>query len=228
VQSIEDFFAGGAKAAKFEDRAYGTVIGGEIVADPVMRQQRDYETDEPMTYPDGNPMMQMLVTVQAVPPTDDDDGQRTFYIRGQLKSAVGEALRKVGVKAPQRGGRLWVKYVSDEPVTLKNGKRGNDKKIHAAKYEPPAQATAGQFFDEQAGNMHLPPDDPAADRTSSPAWRPAEQQPATRGGERPDSIPSAVWEAMSTDQQQQIAAAARGLAGPARAQASRFTEEPPF
>lgn len=201
AQSIEDFFSGGAKTAKFEDKAYGSVIGGEIVTDPVMRQQRDYETDELMFYPDGNPQMQMIVTVQAHPASDDDDGQRAFYIKGQLKSAVGEALRKVGARKPERGGKLWVKYVSDEPVTLKNGKRGNDKKIHAAKYEPPAQAAAGQFFDEPT--------------------------PAPQVEAAPPGIDPRAWSAMSDDQRQQMKAA---LAAPAATAplVSRFDDEPPF
>jgi len=200
AQTVEDFFAGGAKAAKFEDRAYGSVIGGEIVADPVMRQQRDYETDELMTYPDGNPMMQMLITVQAQPATEEDDGQRTFYVKGQLKQAVGEALRKAGEKVPRRGGFLWVKYVSDEPVTLKNGKRGNDKKIHAAKYEPPKQAAAGQFFAEGGPVTSIrltPPADPA-----------------------PPGVTAEAWAAMNPDQRIQMREALSG--------ANRFTDEPPF
>lgn len=218
AQAVEDFFSGGAKAAKFEDKAYGTVIGGEIVTDPVMRQQRDYETDEPMTYPDGNPMMQMLVTVQAQQPADDDDGQRTFYVRGQLKQAIGEALRKVNQKAPRRGGRLWVKYVSDEPVTLKNGKRGNDKKIHAAKYEPPAQAAAGQFFDEAREQA------PAAAQMSADSMR-----SNGNGGarlERPAAIAPDVWAAMNPQQQEQMCLALGVTVQPAAG--SRFTEEPPF
>lgn len=199
VDDIESFFAGGAKTAKFEDKAYGSVIGGKIVADPVMRQQRDYETDELMVYPDGNPVMQTLVTVQALPATEEDDGQRTFYIRGQLKSAVSEALRKAGARKPERGGSLWVKYLSDEPVTLKNGKRGNDKKIHAAKYEPPAAAAVAGFFDDtQAQNGEdspaCPPGfsplkwaamSPAQQREMRGALRPAAAQAAAGGGSAP-------------------------------------------
>lgn len=202
---VEAFFAGGAKSAKFAEGAYGSVIGGEITADPVMRQQRDYDTDEPLTYPDGNPMMQMVVTVQAQPPTEDDDGQRAFYIKGQLKQAVGEALRKVNAKSPQKGGKLWVKYLSDEPVTLKTGKRGKDKKIHAAKYEVPAAAQAGQFFAEEAATVTTP----AA----------------------PPGIDPAQWAAMNPAQRVQLAQALNpqtsvNLAAPPAQFA--FTDEPPF
>lgn len=227
AEEAETFFTGGAKTAKFEDRAYGTVIGGEIVADPEVRQQRDYETDELMFYPDGKPMPMMLVTVQAQPATDDDDGQRTLYIKGQLKSAVGDALRKVGAKAPKRGGRLWVKYLSDEPVTLKNGKRGNDKKIHAAKYEPPAAVAADGFYAEAS---------PAAGRDTSPVARP-ERPDESSGLERPPAVDPAKWSAMSPDQQRQMYDALGLNATPTRSAApaasgsgggSRFDDEPPF
>ena len=97
VQSVEDFFAGGVPAAKFEDKAYGTVIGGTITAEPRMQQQRDYTTGDPITYPDGNPAMQMVVIVQAYEAMGEDNGERAFYIRGQMKQAIGEALRKHGI-----------------------------------------------------------------------------------------------------------------------------------
>lgn len=181
ISELEQFFAGGAKSAKFEDRAYGSVIGGEIVEEPVMRQQRDYETDTPMTYSDGNPVMQMVVVVQAQPASADDDGRRALYVRGQLKAAVGEALRKAGARVPQRGGKLWVKYVSDEPVTLKNGKRGNDKKIYAAKYEAPAVAAAAAFYDATPTQV-----------SAAPAGIAPEQ-----------------WAAMSEGQREQLTAALR-------------------
>jgi hypothetical protein len=223
AEQIEQFFQGGAAAAKFPDREYGTVIGGEIVADPRMQQQRDYTTGDPITYQDGNPAMQMVIVVQTSlhdPSIPEDDGQRAFYVKGQMRQAIGEALKKAGATAPRRGGKLWLKYIEDKPTTLRNGKPGNPQKIYAAKYEPPAQAAAGQFFDESEG-MHIPAGDPAADRTSSP--------PTTRGGgglERPPSIPPASWQAMSADQQRQIVAALAG-APPANG-GTGFRDEPPF
>lgn len=197
---IESFFAGGVPAAKFADGQYGTVIGGEITTEPRMQQQRDYTTGDPITYPDGNPAMQMVVTVQTGlrdPAIDGDTGERAFYIRGQLRQAVGEALRKAGAKAPQNGGTLQVKYLRDEPVTLKNGRPGNPQKIYAAKYEPPAQAAAGQFFDDPGNTMTLsgkPAAPGAGAGTSSPL-------PC------PPGIPPATWQAMNPDQQQQMALA---------------------
>lgn len=239
TQSVEDFFAGGVTAAKFEDRSYGTVIGGEIVDDPRMQQQRDYESGEPMTYPDGNPAMQMVIVVQAYQPSGDDDGRRAFYVKGQMRQAIGEALRKQNVKAPARGGRLWLRYQEDKPTTLKNGKPGNPQKIYAAKYEPPAQAAAGQFFGDPQAADSAPAAAPArtADDMRGTDNYHAERRQAVAGVSPaatqwpacPPGIDPAAWSRMTGDQRAQMYQAlglpvpqAEPVGGPA------FRDEPPF
>lgn len=226
AQAIEDFFAGGVAAAKFPDQQFGYVIGGEIVADPRMQQQRDYTTGDPITYPDGNPAMQMVVVIQTSehdPAIADDDGQRALYIKGQMKQAVGEALRKHGEKAPRRGGKLWLKYIEDKPVTLKNGRPGNPQKIYAAKYEPPAAAAAGQFFDEPAA-------DPRAThpRTTYPTNPDGGSTVAVPATTPPPGIPAEAWQAMSADQRLGILAALGSMTTPSGHPAGRAAEEPPF
>lgn len=213
AEQIEKFFQGSATAAKFPDREYGTVIGGEIVDDPRMQQQRDYTTGDPIVYQDGNPAMQMVIIVQtnmSDPTIPDDDGQRAFYVKGQMKQAIGEALKKAGATSPRRGGKLWLKYLEDKPSTLKNGKPGNPQKIYAAKYEPPAAAAAGQFFDE-------------------PAPDPGQTSRFAQGGSlpRPESVPAAKWQAMSAHQQEQMYDAL-GLVPPGYTTNRPFTEEAPF
>jgi len=206
TQTVEDFFAGGVTAAKFEDRAFGTVIGGEIVDEPRMQQQRDYESGEPMTYPDGNPAMQLVVVVQAYAPSGDDDGRRAFYVKGQMRQAVGEALRKHNEKAPRRGGQLWIKYTEDKPTTLKNGRPGNPQKIYAAKYEPPSAAQAAAYFD-------------AAPTTSTPGGGTAVEVPA--------GVDPNAWARMTPEQQAQMRQAL-GATAAAPAGGSQFRDEPPF
>jgi hypothetical protein len=217
AEQIEQFFQGGAAAAKFPDREYGTVIGGEIIADPRMQQQRDYTTGEPITYQDGNPAMQMVIVVQTSlhdPSLPDDDGPRAVYVKGQMRQAVGEALKRAGVTAPRRGGKLWLKYTEDKPVTLKNGKPGNPQKIFAAKYEPPAQAAAAEFFGDDQGAQAAPPT--AVD--------------ALGGGpilSCPPGVEPAKWAQMTTPQREQMYDAL-GLTRPAPVAAGAFRDEPPF
>lgn len=216
---LKGFFAGGAAAAKFEDRAFGTVIGGEIVEEPRMQQQRDYESNEPLYYQDGNPQMQMVVVVQAQPATSEDDGRRAFYIKGQLRQAVGEALRKVGADVPERGGKLWVKYTEDKETTLKNGRRGNPQKIYVAKYEAPAQVAGGAYFDEPAAAA-------LGQRLAQAGAPVAVSGPGALAC--PEGVDAGRWADMSRDQQQQLHEAL-GLAAPATAGAgASFAGEPPF
>lgn len=215
AQSVEDFFAGGVPAVKFPDGAFGTVIGGVITSDPRMQQQRDYTSGEPVVYQDGNPAMQMVITVQTDlrdPAIDGDDGQRAFYVKGQMRQAIGEALRKANARKPERGGRLLVKYIEDKPTTLKNGKPGNPQKIYAAKYEPPAGQAAGQFFDE----------------APAPAMDPLGGGPILRC---PPGVDPRRWAEMTLDQRRQMYDAL-GLDDRGNPLASvperSFTEEPPF
>lgn len=216
TQALDQFFAGGVPAAKFEDKAYGTIIGGEITSEPRMQQQRDYTTGEPVTYPDGNPAMQMAVTVRAYQPTGDDNGERTFYLKGQMRQAVGEALRKTGATRPEKGGKLFIRYDNDEPVQLKNGRPGNPKKIYSAKYEPPAHAASGAFFDDPTASPNQPTTGQAhaaaftaALATERPGgWLPSTPAPApARGRQRPAGIDPATWARMTDDQQAQMQAA---------------------
>lgn len=234
TQALEDFFAGGVTAAKFEDGAFGTIIGGTIVTDPRMAQQRDYTTNEPIVYPDGNAAMQMIVTVQAMASLNDDDGRRAFYLKGQMKEAVGEALRKAEVKVPARGGKLFIKYVEDKPTTLKNGKKGNPQKIYVAKYEPPAQAAGGQFFADAPSV-----EEPAATTQQArvPSLAEATQTPPTGAGTGyggrlcPAGVDPAKWAAMNPAQRAQMYDAL-GLDSGSTYQepvgGAAFRDEPPF
>lgn len=105
---------GGAPAAKFETP--GTTVRGKIT-DLQIRQQTDVRTREPLTWPSGDPKMQLLVTVQTGqrdPTIEDDDGERRIYVKGKrLTEATREAVRAVGAKGLEVGGTLAVTYVRD-------------------------------------------------------------------------------------------------------------------
>lgn len=129
---------GGVKSAAF--KSPGTVVGGPILREPRVTQQTDFDTQKPKFYDDGNPMMQIVVQVQTDQRDDtDDDGVRAFYIKGQLRQAVADAVRAVKAKGLEIGGILLVKYDHDEPNSRG---RGNDKKVYAAKYTAPAGQAA--------------------------------------------------------------------------------------
>lgn len=144
--TADDFFAGGAVSAKFD--TVGVTIGGTITRVGEPMQQRDFTTQALKTWDDGRPMMQLPVDVatdQRDPDVPDDDGTRTFYIRGEMQKAVRQALRQGGAKGLREGGALSITYSGDGPVK----QRGmNPPKLYTATYSPPAVAHADQFVND--------------------------------------------------------------------------------
>lgn len=144
MSDATDFLlGGGGKAAKFEqlgDRVVGTITELKI------SQQTDMETGAPLTWADGSPRNQLVITLQTDERLDDnDDGVRRVYAKGgnyevaegkgkSMKDAIAEAVKASGAGKIEEGGKLTVGYSG-------NGKRTNRgfsaPKLFAAKYEAP-------------------------------------------------------------------------------------------
>lgn len=129
---------GGSRSAKFD--APGVTVGG-VIEDISAKQQTDFTTGEPLTWPNGDPKMQVLVRVQTdAQESDDDDGVRTIFVKGKsLTNAVRDAVRGAGAKGLEVGGTLTVTYTGDG-VSEKRGI--NPPKLYAAQYTKPNQAAA--------------------------------------------------------------------------------------
>ena len=127
--------ATGVRSAKFEaenDQIDGTIMDFE------MRQQTNYTTGAPLTWDDGKPRMQMVVTLLTeIHDDDDDDGLRKLYIKGQMQRVVQDAVRKTGVRGLAEGGRLFVRFTKTLPPA-KQGMSG--AKQYIAKYMAPQYA----------------------------------------------------------------------------------------
>ena len=138
-QSATDFlFAGGAKSFAFNE--FGDTVAGEIVTAEV-RQQTSIE-GELLTWPDGKPRQQLVITLQTkLHDNDDDDGLRTIYAKGgrfdvakgegsSMRDAIAEAVRLVGAKSIDPGDELAVSYTGEG-----SAKRGyNAPKLYTAGY----------------------------------------------------------------------------------------------
>lgn len=129
-----DALAGGmastAAAVKFPE--IGSMVDGTIVSGSE-RQQTEYGTGEPITWPNGEPKMEYPIVL------DTEDGEVTLYAKNQLWVAVRDAIKAGSPNGlPEVGGRLQVKYIADgEP-----SKPGfNPPKVYKAKYEPPAKSS---------------------------------------------------------------------------------------
>ncbi len=125
---------GGGRSAKFEKEG-DTVVGFVTRVD--VRQRTEIGSGLPMTWPDGNPKMQLVVQlVLDSPEDDDDDGLRNLYVSipSQMQKVIADAVRSSGERGIGNGGKLGIKFVRTEaPIT-----RGfNGQKIYSAKYEAP-------------------------------------------------------------------------------------------
>jgi len=136
---------GGVASAKFEN--HGDQIAGTIDDEPQAVQQTDFTTGEPLTWPNGDPRMQVVVTL-ATDLRDDseDDGLRKVYIKGKsMTAAVRDAVRAAGAKGLERGGQLTVTYTGDGVAE----RRGiNPPKLYAASYAPPSAAAVNAVLEQ--------------------------------------------------------------------------------
>ena len=146
VDDLDRLLSGGAKSAFNKDSRPGDSITG-IITDIAVRTATEYGTGAPLTFPDGAPKEQIIVTIKAegiVPTDDDDDMHRSVYVKGwgQQKRAFIDEARKSG--KPSAGDRFTAIYVKDEP-----SKQGGfpskvyEYRIQALDYAEPVHAEDG-------------------------------------------------------------------------------------
>lgn len=135
--NVSDFlFAGGAKAFAFNE--FGDTVAGTVETAEV-RQQTSIE-GELLTWPDGKPRQQLVITLATkLKDNDDDDGLRTIYAKGgrfdvakgegsSMRDAIAEAVRLIGAKSIEVGDELAVSYTGEGTA-----KRGyNAPKLYTA------------------------------------------------------------------------------------------------
>lgn len=136
--SADDFLMGGGGAPTAKFPVPQTTVGGRITERPTVEQQRDISTGDKKFWSDGNPMMQLVVTVQTDerdPQLDEDDGRRRIFVKGQMKNAIADAVRAAGARGLEVGGTLAVTYSHDGTAS----QRGfNPPKQYTARYTPAA------------------------------------------------------------------------------------------
>lgn len=158
-QSVDSFFSGGGKSVKFP--TIGTSVTGTIAAVHSPEQQTTPQGDPVVDKKTGAPKMQVrieLITDERDPSDENDDGRRTLWVKGWLKGAIGDALRRAGVSgSPAIGGKLTVTFTEEEPnVGLSPTKK------YSATYVPPS-ATGDFFGGGQPSQAAAPPAAPAAE-----------------------------------------------------------------
>lgn len=173
------FLTGGSVPAAFgENATIGTVVGGVICQPPEVKDQTDIATGLPSKWDNGDPKLQLVVTIQAdgVPITEEDDGKRRFYIKGSkatgsgsLHDAVAGAVKASGAKFLEVGGTLKIKFTGTEPSKTRGF---NDRKMYAAKYIPPVAKANEEFFDAPGAQTSQPAAVAAPAQVQAPAMTP--------------------------------------------------------
>ena len=152
---------GGGRSASLHD--VGDKIDGVITA-MEMRQQTDLKTRMPKTWDNGDPMMQLVITLSTDLREDtEDDGARNFYAKGGTKNeqssqgAVAKAVKDAGAPGLEIGGRLQVAIVG---FGTSGGPGLNAPKQHVAKYTRPVMPVGGNdpFGDSPAPAAAAPAD----------------------------------------------------------------------
>lgn len=138
ADSLEGFLnATGSPAAKFP--TIGTLVKGTVTA-AELTQQTDPADGKPKTWDNGEPRMQIVVTLatdERDATIDDDDGTRRLFVKGQMLKTVREAVKAAGVKTIEAGGTLAVKYTGDGEKT---NPAYTAPKLYVAQYKAPAPA----------------------------------------------------------------------------------------
>jgi len=185
----------GGKSATFP--TVGTVVTGTITAEPKAQQQTDMKTGEPKTFQNGDPMMQIIVSLQTTDREDDeDDGIRQLYVKANMLKAIREAVQTAGAKGLEPGGVLTVKYVADGEVKTKGF---NPPKLYAATYAKPTGAAANNLLMGAATPVggQVTVGGTTFTKVSENPFPPA----------APAGIDPAVWAALDPSQRQAILAA---------------------
>lgn len=115
----------------------GVTHEGTITALDV-KQARKFGTQDLDFWPDGQPKMQAVVTLQTGeldPEVENDNGMRRLYVASKgMRAAIAAAVKKAGATGLAVGGTLGVRYTRDDP----EGKnKANLPKMYGVKYEAP-------------------------------------------------------------------------------------------
>ena len=144
---VGDFLFGGTgKAAKFDD--LGDQITG-VITDCQVTQQTSMEDNTPLTWSDGSPRKQLVITIQTdAHDGDDDDGQRRIFAKGgryevaqgsgtSMKDAIADAVKRAGGRTVEEGGTLTVAFTG---LGKKTNRGYSAPKLYKARYEAPTKS----------------------------------------------------------------------------------------
>lgn len=128
TQSVNDLLNGASGPAAFKFDKVGDTAKGRITKLDTM-QVRDYKTQQPRYYDDGNPIMQIVITLE------QENGEETrVFCKPAAKAAIRTAVQAAEAEGLEVNGTLAVQYSGDEPADQPGL---NPKKQFTAQYKAP-------------------------------------------------------------------------------------------
>lgn len=145
---------GGGGSPAFKFASVGDTLEGEII-DLEERQAVDVDSNEPLFWPNGNPKMEIVVTLETpymagegISPekfNGEDDGKRRIWLRSNLYTAVRDAVKEAGASSLDVGGVLKVRFDS---LGERKKPTHNPPKLFRAKYTVPPPASVSMGSDD--------------------------------------------------------------------------------
>jgi hypothetical protein len=133
-QAANDLLNGGGGPPAFKFEKIGDTAKGRIT-NLATSQVTDFKTQEPKFYNDGNPIMQIVITMQP----DDNAEEFRVFVKPKAKIAIREAVQAAEASGLEVGGMLALQYSGDEPAQQVGL---SPTKLFTAQYKAPVAAIA--------------------------------------------------------------------------------------
>jgi len=139
-----------APSLSFKDAPEGTMYSGVITRRPHLVPMRDFENQQPKTWPDGNPVMGVVLNLEV----NELHGEtRSVWAQkpSSMFAALARAQKNAGSGPMEEGGKLYIKFVKNVPNV--KSPHLNPRKEYDAIYEPPTpqpEDTPDAFAEKQA------------------------------------------------------------------------------
>lgn len=169
---LDEAIAGGAKSFFTKDSPIGSTVTGTITSVSVM-QATDFATGQPLTWDNGDPRQQAVITLQtSLRDHAEDTGERGIYIKlwGVQKNALAQAVRKAGKEKASEALTIGSTFTATLTGT-KPSQKGSPTKLYEYTIQPAAVAQLDTAVPPQATPM------PMQDASANP-WAPQAPTPA--------------------------------------------------
>lgn len=166
IRDLVNAAQAGPKAFFNKNSTVGDMVTGKVVSAEV-RQMTDYDDGKPLTWDDGNPMQQVVVTLATDlrdPSIEGDDGQRRVFVKwyGSDRRALLEALDDAGADDLLPGGTFTAVFTG---LGEQKDRKKNPPKLYSYTYVAPSGAAAAI---QQAQAAQQPATAPAPAAPSQP------------------------------------------------------------